>query len=879
MSKPPEKSTGTEKSPSDAPDADTTQGVANRVTLPAIPLRDIVVFPGMILPLFVGREKSITSVESAVKTGEPLFLATQKSSSIDDPKQSDIFRTGCVGKILQFLKLPDGTVKILVEGVQRGKASRLKMDPHYTAEVRLLQDKRSNATDTHALSRALIHQFDDYVKISKRIPPEVISKLEEIEAPSILSDVIAAHLPLNLSQKQEVLATTDVLERLIQLYQFILAELDIIDTEQRVRSHVKRQMEKSQREYYLNEQIKALQKELGDSEGGVSEFDALENKIKETKLTKEAKEKAQQELKKLRMMSPMAAEATVIRNYLDWLLTIPWSQRSKLKHNLTKAETILNGDHYGLEKVKERILEYLAVQERVGKVPGQILCFVGPPGVGKTSLGRSIAEATGRTFHRIALGGVRDESEIRGHRRTYIGSQPGKIIQAMRKVGVSNPLILLDEVDKLGSDWRGDPSSALLEVLDPEQNKAFGDHYLEVNYDLSDVMFLTTANTTNMPQPLLDRMEIIRLSGYTEDEKLEIAKGHLLPKQLANHGLSPKELSLDDQCILAIIQTYTQEAGVRNLERELAKICRKAVKKLVDEAAASKISGDDGMTSESKGVNKGTKKKAASKRIRVTLDTLKNYLGVPRYRHQIAEHEDALGVATGLAWTQFGGEILSIEAVLIPGKGNVKATGKLGDVMQESVQAANSFVRAHHRQLGVDADMFKNFDIHVHVPEGATPKDGPSAGVAICTALVSLLTNNPVRKDVAMTGEITLRGRVLAIGGLKEKSLAALRAGIGTILIPEENTKDIEELPPTVVENVRITPISHALEALAVALSKPLQPLPEPTTAHGYPSEAGSSPTVGSPSDITDSNLHDATRTQPFAHKSHPTTQDPTHHH
>ena len=736
---------------------------AKIATFPVLPLRDIVVFPHMIVPLFVGREKSVKALDDIMQDDKQILLVAQKDAGQDDPAVDDIYDVGTIGTVLQLLKLPDGTVKVLVEGSQRAKILRYAdNEEFFQAEAELIEDGADADKDVEALSRSVISQFEQYIKLNKKIPPEVLVSLNQIEEPSKLSDTIASHLALKISEKQELLELMSPGERLERAYSFMESEIGVLQVEKRIRNRVKRQMEKTQREYYLNEQLKAIQKELGETEDGLDEAGEFEELIEKTKLSKEAKEKATQELKKLKSMSPMSAEATVVRNYLDWLLSIPWGKRSRVKKDITAAEKILNQDHYGLEKVKERILEYLAVQIRVRKIKGPILCLVGPPGVGKTSLGKSIAKATGRNFVRMSLGGVRDEAEVRGHRRTYIGSMPGKVIQGMKKAKTSNPLFLLDEIDKLGADWRGDPSSALLEVLDPEQNNTFADHYLEVDYDLSDVMFVTTANTLRMPQPLLDRMEIIQLSGYTEDEKVQIAKRHLISKQLKSHGLKKTEWSISDDALRDLVRLYTREAGVRNLERELANLARKAVKELA------------------------TKNK---KSIRITRRNLDKFAGVPRYRFGEMESEDLVGVTTGLAWTEVGGELLSIEALLMPGKGNVSHTGKLGDVMQESVQAARSYVRSRLAIFGVSSKFFDKRDIHVHVPEGATPKDGPSAGVAMCTSIVSALTGIPVRRDVAMTGEITLRGRVLPIGGLKEKLLAAHRGGITTVLVPRDNEK------------------------------------------------------------------------------------------
>ncbi|RZO35464.1 MAG: endopeptidase La [Rhodospirillaceae bacterium] len=771
---------------------------AKIATFPVLPLRDIVVFPHMIVPLFVGREKSVKALDDIMQDDKQILLVAQKDAGQDDPAVDDIYDVGTIGTVLQLLKLPDGTVKVLVEGSQRAKILRYaENEEFFQAEAELIEDGADADKDVEALSRSVISQFEQYIKLNKKIPPEVLVSLNQIEEPSKLSDTIASHLALKISEKQELLELLSPSERLERACAFMESEIGVLQVEKRIRNRVKRQMEKTQREYYLNEQLKAIQKELGETEDGRDEAGELEELIEKTKLSKEAKEKATQELKKLKSMSPMSAEATVVRNYLDWLLSIPWGKRSRVKKDITAAEQILNQDHYGLEKVKERILEYLAVQIRVRKIKGPILCLVGPPGVGKTSLGKSIAKATGRNFVRMSLGGVRDEAEVRGHRRTYIGSMPGKVIQGMKKAKTSNPLFLLDEIDKLGSDWRGDPSSALLEVLDPEQNNTFADHYLEVDYDLSDVMFVTTANTLRMPQPLLDRMEIIQLSGYTEDEKVQIAKRHLISKQLKSHGLKKTEWSISDDALRDLVRLYTREAGVRNLERELANLARKAVKELA------------------------TKNK---KSIRITRRNLDKFAGVPRFRFGEMESEDLVGVTTGLAWTEVGGELLSIEALLMPGKGNVSHTGKLGDVMQESVQAARSYVRSRLAVFGVSSKFFDKRDIHVHVPEGATPKDGPSAGVAMCTSIVSALTGIPVRRDVAMTGEITLRGRVLPIGGLKEKLLAAHRGGITTVLIPRDNEKDLVDIPDNVKKGLKILSVGTVDEVLSEALSR--EPVP-----------------------------------------------------
>ena len=761
---------------------------------PVLPLRDIVVFPHMIVPLFVGREKSVLALEETMKNDKHILLVTQKDAAVDDPGPEDIFEVGTIGSVLQLLKLPDGAVKVLVEGQGRAEIlSYTERSEFFETMARdISEPAEGDPQEMSALARSVVSHFENYVKLNKKIPPEVIATVGQIEDPTKLADTVAAHLSLKISQKQELLETIPVLERLERIYAFMEGEMDVLEVEKRVRSRVKRQMERTQREYYLNEQMKAIQKELGDGGEGRDELSELEEKIKNTRLSKEAAEKATAELKKLRTMSPMSAEATVVRNYLDWMLGIPWKKRTRVKRDVRAAERILDEDHYGLEKVKERIVEYLAVQNRVRKVKGAILCLVGPPGVGKTSLGKSIARATGRNFVRMSLGGVRDEAEIRGHRRTYIGSMPGKVVQGMKKAKSSNPLFLLDEVDKLGADWRGDPSSALLEVLDPEQNGTFNDHYLEVDYDLSDVMFITTANMLRMPQPLLDRMEVIRIPGYTEDEKVEIARRHLIDKQLAAHGLKGEEWTISDGALRDLIRYYTREAGVRNLERELANLQRKAVKALATSEAGA---------------------------IGIESDNLETYAGVRKFRFGQTELEDLVGVTTGLAWTESGGEILSVEAVIMPGKGNVKHTGKLGDVMQESVEAARSFVRSRMLRFGIAPPEFDRRDIHVHVPEGATPKDGPSAGVAMCTSIVSALTGIPVRRHVAMTGEITLRGRVLPIGGLKEKLLAALRAGIATVLIPEENMKDLAEIPDNVTNSLEIVPVETVDEVLSRALT------------------------------------------------------------
>ena len=785
--------------------------------MPVLPLRDIVVFPHMIVPLFVGREKSVRALEAVMKEDKQILLVAQKNASQDDPSSDDIYRVGTVSTILQLLKLPDGTVKVLVEGGRRAKITAFKeTESYFEAFVAPMPDLDTDAKELEALGRTVVTQFEQYIKLNKKIAPEVLVSLNQIEEPSKLADTVSCHLNLKIAEKQELLDIQRVGERLERVFGHMESEIGVLQVEKRIRNRVKRQMEKTQREYYLNEQLKAIQKELGEGEEGKDETAELEARIKKTRLSKEAREKALGELKKLKTMSPMSAEATVVRNYLDWILSIPWKKRSKVKNDVVEAEASLDLDHYGLEKVKERITEYLAVQSRSQKMRGPILCLVGPPGVGKTSLGKSIAKATGRTFVRMSLGGVRDEAEIRGHRRTYIGSMPGKVIQGMKKAKTSNPLFLLDEIDKLGADWRGDPSSALLEVLDPEQNATFADHYLEVDYDLSDVMFVTTANSLRMPQPLLDRMEIIRIPGYTEDEKVEIAKRHLIAKQGEQHSLKPDEWSINEDALRDLIRYYTREAGVRNLEREIANLARKAVKEIV------------------------TKK---SKKVTITRKNLEKYAGVQKHRYGDLEDSDMVGVVTGLAWTEVGGEILTIESVLLPGKGNVKHTGKLGDVMQESVSAALSYVRSRSISFGIKPTLFEKRDIHVHVPEGATPKDGPSAGIAMATSIVSVLTGIPVRRDVAMTGEITLRGRVLPIGGLKEKLLAALRSGITTVFIPKDNEKDLAEVPDNVKKHLKIIPVAHVDEVIAQALAtKPeaiewVEP-PEPTSTAPEPATA-----------------------------------------
>ena len=767
-------------------------------TYPVLPLRDIVVFPHMIVPLFVGREKSINALEDVMQEDKQVFLATQKNAGVDDPSYDDVFEIGTIGTILQLLKLPDGTVKVLVEGTHRAKIKKyLNNDKFFEAEAEKVEDRNDDSQEQKALSRAVVTQFEQYIKLNKKIPPEVLVSVNQIDDASKLADTIASHIAVKIQEKQELLELGSVSERLEKIFSHMEGEIGVLQVEKRIRNRVKRQMEKTQREYYLNEQMKAIQKELGDNEDGGDELAELSEKIAKTKFSKEAREKALAELKKLRNMSQMSAEATVVRNYLDWMLSIPWKKRSRVKKDLSIAQNILDRDHHGLEKVKERILEYLAVQLRTGKVKGPILCLVGPPGVGKTSLGKSIAESTGRSFVRMSLGGVRDEAEVRGHRRTYIGSLPGKVIQGMKKAKTSNPLFLLDEIDKLGNDYRGDPSSALLEVLDPEQNSSFQDHYLEVDYDLSDVMFVTTANTLRMAQPLLDRMEIIRLSGYTEDEKVEIAKKHLIGKQRDQHGLLDSEWSISDDALRDLIRYYTREAGVRNLEREVANLARKSVKEIL----MKKV-----------------------KQLKITKKNLEKFSGVKKFRFGETEDSDLVGVTTGLAWTEVGGELLSIESVTVPGKGKVTSTGKLGDVMKESVQAAESFVKSRAASFGIRPKTLEEKDIHVHVPEGATPKDGPSAGVAMVTSIVSVLTEIPVRRDVAMTGEITLRGRVLPIGGLKEKLLAALRGGLKTVLIPKENEKDLADIPDNVKKGLTIIPVTVADEVISHALAT--EPVP-----------------------------------------------------
>ncbi|HUJ38850.1 MAG TPA: endopeptidase La [Hyphomicrobium sp.] len=774
----------------------TKDKAAGKGLYPVLPLRDIVVFPYMIVPLFVGRDKSINALEEVMRSDKHILLAAQKNAGDDDPATDAIYPVGTLASVLQLLKLPDGTVKVLVEGTSRARIVRYTENPDYfEAEVEPVPEDTGAKDEIEALARSAVTQFESYVKLNKKISPEVLGNVAQIEDYSKLADTIASHLAIKIADKQEILETATISERLERVYTLMESEISVLQVERKIRSRVKRQMEKTQREYYLNEQMKAIQKELGDSDerDDIAEF---EEKIENTKLSKEARDKALAELKKLKQMSPMSAEATVVRNYLDWLLSIPWGIKGKIKKDLDEAQQILDAEHYGLEKVKERIVEYLAVQARTNKLKGPILCLVGPPGVGKTSLGKSMANATGREFVRMSLGGVRDEAEIRGHRRTYIGSMPGKVIQSMRKAKRVNPLFLLDEIDKMGSDFRGDPAAALLEVLDPEQNATFNDHYLEVDYDLSNVMFVTTANTLNIPPALMDRMEIIRLAGYTEDEKIEIAKRHLIPGQRQAHGLEPDEWNIEEAALLGIVRRYTREAGVRSLEREIAKLARKAVKEILTAAPDTK------------------------KTVTVTAENLEAYLGVPKFRYGEAELEDQVGIVTGLAWTEVGGELLTIEGVMMPGKGKMTVTGNLRDVMKESIQAANAYVRSRSIDFGIHPSLFEKKDIHVHVPEGATPKDGPSAGVAMVTAIISVLTGIAVRKDVAMTGEITLRGRVLPIGGLKEKLLAALRGGIKTVIIPEENVKDLSEIPAEIKNKIDIIPAARVDDVLKAALVK-----------------------------------------------------------
>ncbi|MGX9418236.1 endopeptidase La [Vibrio sp. RC27] len=767
---------------------------SERIEIPVLPLRDVVVYPHMVIPLFVGREKSIQCLDAAMDNNKQVLLVAQKHADTEEPSVDDLYEVGTVATILQLLKLPDGTVKVLVEGQQRAKIHSFVEEDYFFAQAEYLVTPELDDKEQEVIVRSAINQFDGFIKLNKKIPPEVLTSLNGIDEAARLADTIAAHMPLKLDDKQSVLEIIDVTERLEFLMGQMESEIDLLQVEKRIRNRVKKQMEKSQREYYLNEQMKAIQKELGDMDDVPDEFEALQAKIDAAKMPKEAKEKTEQELQKLKMMSPMSAEATVVRSYIDWMVSVPWTKRSKVKKDLSKAEEILNSDHYGLERVKERILEYLAVQSRVNKLKGPILCLVGPPGVGKTSLGRSIAAATGRKYTRMALGGVRDEAEIRGHRRTYIGSLPGKLIQKMAKVEVKNPLFLLDEIDKMSSDMRGDPSSALLEVLDPEQNNSFNDHYLEVDYDLSDVMFVATSNSMNIPGPLLDRMEVIRLSGYTEDEKLNIAKDHLVAKQIERNGLKAAEINIEDSAIMGVIRYYTREAGVRSLEREISKICRKAVKKILLDKKLKSVT--------------------------VNQDNLKEFLGVQRFDYGKAENNNRIGQVTGLAWTEVGGELLTIETQAMVGKGKLTQTGSLGDVMQESIQAAMTVVRSRCEKLGINPDFYEKRDLHVHVPEGATPKDGPSAGIGMCTALVSSLTGNPVKAEVAMTGEITLRGEVLPIGGLKEKLLAAHRGGIKTVVIPKDNERDLEEIPDNVISDLKVIPVQWIDDVLKIALEQ-----------------------------------------------------------
>ncbi len=793
---------------------------------PVLPLRDIVVFPHMIVPLFVGREKSVRALEEVMREDKQILLSSQIDPTQDDPSTDGIYRAGVLANVLQLLKLPDGTVKVLVEGKARVRITDfIENEAYFEASAEALTELPGDKATVDALLRSVAEEFERYSKIKKNVPEEALQAVAEAREPARLADLVSGHLGIEVDQKQELLETLDVAERLEKVYGLMQGEMSVLQVEKKIKSRVKTQMERTQREYYLNEQMKAIQRELGDGEEGQNEINELVEKIANTKFSKEARDKAEAELKKLKSMSPMSAEATVVRNYLDWLLSLPWGVKSRVKKDLRKAQEVLDADHYGLEKVKERIVEYLAVQQRSAKMKGPILCLVGPPGVGKTSLGKSVAKATGREFIRISLGGVRDESEIRGHRRTYIGSMPGKIIQALKKAKTTNPLILLDEIDKMGQDFRGDPASAMLEVLDPEQNNTFMDHYLEVEYDLSNVMFLTTANSYNMPGPLLDRMEIISLAGYTEDEKREIAKQHLIPKQIKNHGLRKKEFALKDEALQEMIRTYTREAGVRNLEREIAKIARKALTKIV---------------------------RKDTETVEVTKANLEDFLGVKKFRYGLAEKEDQIGVVTGLAWTSVGGDLLSIEALKLPGKGRMKTTGKLGDVMKESIDAASSFVRAISPELGIKPPVFEKIDIHVHVPEGATPKDGPSAGVGMVTSIVSVLTQIPVRKDIAMTGEVTLRGNVLAIGGLKEKLLAALRGGVKTVLIPEENAKDLPEIPDNVKEGLEIIPVAHVREVLKHALVR----MPEPIVWDAEAEEAAAKAAMAEKGGSTSATAH-----------------------
>jgi ATP-dependent Lon protease len=782
-----------------------TSNFSEPTQLPLLPLRDVVVFPHMVIPLFVGRPKSIKALEAAMEQGKSIMLAAQKAAAKDEPSADDIYEIGCIANILQMLKLPDGTVKVLVEGAQRARIHSIsEAETHFVADLSPVESEAGDESEVEAMRRAIVQQFDQYVKLNKKIPPEILTSLAGIDDAGRLADTIAAHLPLKLEQKQVILEIFNVAKRHEHLLGQLEAELDILQVEKRIRGRVKRQMEKSQREYYLNEQVKAIQKELGEGEEG-ADLEELDKKIIAAKMPKEAREKAQSELKKLKLMSPMSAEATVVRNYIDVLIGLPWKKKSKVNHDLSHAEKVLEDDHYGLDKIKERILEYLAVQQRVEKVKAPILCFVGPPGVGKTSLGQSIARATNRKFVRMALGGVRDEAEIRGHRRTYIGSMPGKILQSLTKSTVRNPLFLLDEIDKLGQDFRGDPASALLEVLDPEQNHTFADHYVEVDFDLSDVMFVATANSLNIPPALLDRMEVIRLSGYTDDEKINIAQRYLLPKQIKNNGLKDSEISVAESAVRDIIRYYTREAGVRSLEREISKICRKVVKLLLLKKQENKIT--------------------------VNAKNLGKFLGVRRYDFGVADKENQIGQVVGLAWTEVGGDLLTIESMNMPGKGNIIRTGTLGDVMKESIEAARTVVRSRAKVLGIKSDVFEKTDIHIHVPEGATPKDGPSAGIAMTTAMVSVFTGIPVRADVAMTGEITLRGEVLPIGGLKEKLLAALRGGIKTVLIPEQNVKDLADIPENVKNGLEIVPVKWIDKVLEIALERHPVPLTDEEAA------------------------------------------------
>ncbi|HEY0294470.1 MAG TPA: endopeptidase La [Bordetella sp.] len=790
---------------------------AEPIDLPLLPLRDVVVFPHMVIPLFVGRPRSIRALEVAMEAGKSIMLVAQKSAGKDDPTPEDVYEIGCVASILQMLKLPDGTVKVLVEGTQRARIDSIEdVESHFTCLVTPIEPDLAQSSESEALRRAIVAQFEQYVKLNKKIPPEILTSLAGIDDPGRLADTIAAHLPLKLEQKQAMLEITGTTERLEGLLTQLETEIDILQVEKRIRGRVKKQMEKSQRDYYLNEQVKAIQKELGEGEEG-ADLEELEKKIIAAHMPKEARKKADAELKKLKLMSPMSAEATVVRNYIDTVINLPWKKKSKVNNSVSHAETVLDNDHYGLEKVKERIVEYLAVQQRVDKLKAPILCLVGPPGVGKTSLGQSIARATNRKFVRMALGGVRDEAEIRGHRRTYIGSMPGKILQNLSKTGTRNPLFLLDEIDKLGMDFRGDPASALLEVLDPEQNHTFQDHYVEVDFDLSDVMFVATSNTLNIPPALLDRMEVIRLSGYTEEEKIHIIRDHLLPKLMKNNGVKENELEVDDSALRDIVRYYTREAGVRSLEREVGKVCRKVVKKLLVQQASNAKDGENA--------------EPLILPVKVTSENLSDYLGVRRYTFGMAEKENQIGQVTGLAWTEVGGELLTIEVVDMAGKGAIQRSGSLGDVMKESVEVARTVVRSRARRLGFADSVFEKRDMHIHFPEGATPKDGPSAGIAITTAMVSALSRIPVRADVAMTGEITLRGEVLPIGGLKEKLLAAHRGGIKTVLIPEENVKDLAEIPDNVKNSLEIVPVRWIDKVLELALERLPEPLAEEDAA------------------------------------------------